>query len=76
MNCFGHFCLRICSLYSPSPGYMLVSAPVVAELEQGAMAFHAAACAMSALCVSVHPFNRAPSAQLAGRMLAILPLFS
>lgn len=38
------------------------------------MAFHALVCAMSALCVYVHSFSQAPFAQLAGHMLAILPV--
>lgn len=82
LNCFGHFCLRICSLCSSSPGHTLFSAPNgsathspwVAEPEQGQMAFHALAYAMSALCVYVHSFNQAPFAQLVGHMLAILPI--
>lgn len=84
LKCFGLFCLRIHSWCSPSPGHMLFSAlsgsathnPCVVESEQGQMAFHALACAMSALCVYVRSFSQASFPQLAGHMLAILPIAS
>ena len=48
--------------------------PCVAEPEQGQMASHALACAMSALCVYVHSFSQPPFTQHAGHALATLPI--